>query len=92
MLDVCRSAEYVTESPKPPTQDKVKEDSELQLIAAEMNLSETAFLTERNNNFATADTFGLRWLTPTAESRLCGHATLASCKALRASCVSCRCL
>ena len=57
-----------------------------------MNLSETAFLTERNNDFASADTFGLRWLTPTAESRLCGHATLASCKALRASCVSYLCL
>lgn len=47
-------------------------DSLMQSIAFEMNLSETAFLTERN------DGFGLRWFTPKAEVELCGHATLAS--------------
>ena len=41
-------------------------------IAREMNLSETAFLVRQ------ADGFGLRWFTPAAEVRLCGHATLAS--------------
>ena len=44
----------------------------LQSIAAENNLSETAFLV-RND-----DGFDLRWFTPTTEVALCGHATLAS--------------
>lgn len=43
-------------------------------IAAELNLSETAFL-ERYEN-ADAD-FRLRWFTPAMEVDLCGHATLA---------------
>ena len=48
------------------------EDNILQSIAAENNLSETAFLV-RND-----DGFDLRWFTPTTEVSLCGHATLAS--------------
>ena len=44
----------------------------LQAIAAENNLSETAFLV-RN-----AIGFDLRWFTPLTEVALCGHATLAS--------------
>ncbi len=46
---------------------------EMQLIAREMNVSETAFLSESQ----TAD-FDLRWFTPTIEVNLCGHATVAS--------------
>lgn len=41
-------------------------------IAAEMNLSETAFL------FPEKDGYNLRWFTPEAEVELCGHATLAT--------------
>jgi PhzF family phenazine biosynthesis protein len=41
-------------------------------VAREMNLSETAFLVPKE------DGFNLRWLTPTVEVELCGHATLAS--------------
>ena len=52
--------------------DKWIDDRQLQSIAAENNLSETAFLV-RNN-----DGFDLRWFTPTTEVALCGHATLAS--------------
>lgn len=48
----------------------------MQAVAAEMNLSETAFLLRR------ADGFDLRWFTPTTEVPLCGHATLASAHAL----------
>jgi PhzF family phenazine biosynthesis protein len=48
----------------------------MQSVAAEMNLSETAFVTP-----AGAD-FGLRWFTPTVEVPLCGHATLASAHVL----------
>jgi PhzF family phenazine biosynthesis protein len=44
----------------------------LQLVAREMNLSETAFLHPEN------DGYRLRWFTPTVEVDLCGHATLAS--------------
>jgi len=44
----------------------------MQNVAREMNLSETAFLVPQ------ADGFDLRWFTPAAEVRLCGHATLAS--------------
>ena len=49
-----------------------KSDSWMQAIAAEMNLSETAFLIKQD------DGFSLRWFTPVAEVDLCGHATLAS--------------
>lgn len=42
-------------------------------LAAEMNLSETAFVTPGGDGV-----FGLRWLTPEVEVDLCGHATLAS--------------
>ena len=48
------------------------DDRQLQSIAAENNLSETAFLV-RND-----DGFDLRWFTPITEVALCGHATLAS--------------
>src|ERR1043165_520750 len=44
----------------------------LQNVAAEVNLSDTAFLVANDNGF------DLRWFTPTAEVDLCGHATLAS--------------
>ena len=44
----------------------------MQSVAAEMNLSETAFLRRD------ADGFRLRWFTPAAEVALCGHATRAS--------------
>ena len=44
----------------------------MQSIAAENNLSETAFFVKKN------DFFELRWFTPEIEVDLCGHATLAS--------------
>jgi predicted PhzF superfamily epimerase YddE/YHI9 len=49
-----------------------REDSWMQNVAREMNLSETAFLQKRG------DGFNLRWFTPANEVDLCGHATLAS--------------
>lgn len=49
----------------------------MQNVAAEMNLSETAFLTKRSDA-----AFDLRWFTPSVEVDLCGHATLASAHAL----------
>lgn len=52
-------------------------DKEMQLIANEMNLSETAFIL----NSDTAD-FRIRWFTPKKEVLFCGHATVASLHAL----------
>ena len=46
---------------------------EKRLIANEMNLSETAFISKSKK----AD-YKLRWFTPTTEVKLCGHATIAS--------------
>jgi predicted PhzF superfamily epimerase YddE/YHI9 len=46
-------------------------DEVLQQIAAENNLSETAFLSTNT------EPYGLRWFTPEVEVDLCGHATLA---------------
>ncbi len=50
----------------------------MRLVAREMNLSETAFLHRLNDD----DAYALRWLTPTIEVDLCGHATLASAHVL----------
>jgi PhzF family phenazine biosynthesis protein len=52
--------------------DRWLPDQTMQAIAAENNLSETAFFVPA------ADGFDLRWFTPTVETDLCGHATLAS--------------
>jgi PhzF family phenazine biosynthesis protein len=46
---------------------------EMQLIAKEMNLAETAFIGKSDK----AD-YHLRWFTPAVEVELCGHATIAS--------------
>jgi PhzF family phenazine biosynthesis protein len=51
----------------------------MQAVAAEMNLSETAFVHALDDK---AGRFGLRWFTPTVEVDLCGHATLASAHVL----------
>ena len=48
------------------------EDSLLQALAEENNLSETAFFVPAGNGFR------LRWFTPVREVDLCGHATLAA--------------
>ncbi|EIM72841.1 phenazine biosynthesis protein PhzF family [Nitritalea halalkaliphila LW7] len=54
-------------------------DAQLQAIAAANNLSETAFvlpIAPEEGRFA------LRWFTPTAEVKLCGHATLSAAHVL----------
>lgn len=56
--------------------DARRPDTWMQCVAAEMNLSETAFVERRDG------VFSLRWFTPAAEVALCGHATLASAHAL----------
>ena len=49
-----------------------RDASWMQAVAAEMNLSETAFVRRLDEGFE------LRWFTPAIEVDLCGHATLAS--------------
>jgi PhzF family phenazine biosynthesis protein len=49
----------------------------MQRVAAELNLSETAFACARPDS-----DWDLRWFTPTVEVDLCGHATLATAHAL----------
>ncbi len=49
-------------------------DATMQLLARENNLAETAFFVP----MAEANSWHLRWFTPTTEVDLCGHATLAT--------------
>lgn len=55
--------------------DKWLDGDLMQAIAAENNLSETAFTVPSESDGAD---FDLRWFTPTAEVEMCGHATLAA--------------
>jgi len=52
--------------------DEPQSERWMQQVAAEMNLSETAFIEQG------AEHYELRWFTPIAEIDLCGHATLAT--------------
>jgi PhzF family phenazine biosynthesis protein len=52
--------------------DEWLSDSVMKQIAAENNLSETAFFVKEG------DRYHIRWFTPTVEVNLCGHATLAA--------------
>jgi PhzF family phenazine biosynthesis protein len=56
--------------------DKWLPDSVMQNIAFENNLSETAFLINKDGEYH------IRWFTPTVEVDLCGHATFATFYAL----------
>ena len=51
-------------------------EATMQAIAAEFNLSETAFVRPEDENWK------IRWFTPTTEINLCGHATLAAAHVL----------
>lgn len=52
--------------------DKWPEEKWMMQVAAENNLSETAFVVKEDNRYR------LRWFTPGTEVELCGHATLAA--------------
>lgn len=52
--------------------ERPMQDEELQQIAFELGVSETAFVRR------VGDQWSLRWFTPTVEVDLCGHATLAT--------------
>ena len=66
------SSELFTGNPAAVIFSDLNDDGLMQKIAAENNLSETAFInTESDINH-------IRWFSPTTEVNLCGHATLAS--------------
>ena len=52
--------------------ESARDPSWMQKVAAEMNLSETAFVQRKHDHFE------LRWFTPLVEADLCGHATLSA--------------
>src|SRR5437762_2159261 len=58
-----------------------RDDAWMRNVAREMNLSETAFL-HPNGARTNRDGYRLRWLTPSVEVDLCGHATLAAAHVL----------
>lgn len=58
--------------------EPARDDAWRQRLAADFNLSETAFVRPLAEG-----RFGLRWFTPKVEVDLCGHATLATTRALR---------
>ncbi|XP_074573862.1 uncharacterized protein LOC141830313 [Curcuma longa] len=66
-------------------EDVAAGDEWMQSVAGEFNISETAFLSravdvesDSQTNGACGHRFHLRWFTPVAEVKLCGHATLAA--------------
>ena len=57
--------------------DRPADPEWMQAVGREMNLSETAFLVQRDDG-----DWDLRWFSPTVEVDLCGHATLAGAHVL----------
>ncbi|KAG6760002.1 hypothetical protein POTOM_036501 [Populus tomentosa] len=57
-----------------------KDEKWLQAVAVEFNISQTGYLTPITTDIAVTSNprFRLRWFTPVAEVKLCGHATLAA--------------
>lgn len=59
--------------------DEEIEEKYMKLIAAEMNLSETAFVLPIDKE---TNLYSLRWFTPEVEVSLCGHGTIGTSKVL----------
>jgi trans-2,3-dihydro-3-hydroxyanthranilate isomerase len=82
LIDVCQIDAFTDEpfrgNPAGVVYSDDLTEEDMQLIAREFNVSETAFISKSNE----AD-FNLRWFTPTVEVKLCGHATVASIHYLR---------
>ncbi|PIN22801.1 putative PhzC/PhzF-type epimerase [Handroanthus impetiginosus] len=60
--------------------EEERDEEWLQGVAREFNISETCYLNRLSDesNAGSIPGFGLRWFTPVAEVKLCGHATLAA--------------
>ncbi|CAL5427769.1 unnamed protein product [Camellia sinensis] len=68
-------------------EEEERDEEWLQAVASEFNVSQTGYLTritesesetQDSSNSTTSRRFHLRWFTPVAEVKLCGHATLAA--------------
>ena len=77
LIDVCQIDAFTDEAFLGNPAGVVYSDEliteEMQFIAREFNVSETAFISKSNEA-----NFNLRWFTPKVEVKLCGHATIAS--------------
>jgi len=77
LIDVCQIDVFTDEPFQGNSAGVVYSDEltkeEMQLIAREFNVSETAFISKSSET-----DFNLKWFTPTVEVKLCGHATIAS--------------
>jgi len=77
LIDVCQIDAFTDEPFQGNSAGVVYSDEltkeEMQLIAREFNVSETAFISKSSET-----DFNLQWFTPTVEVKLCGHATIAS--------------
>ena len=77
LIDVCQIDAFTDEPFQGNSAGVVYSDEltkeEMQLIAREFNVSETAFISKSSET-----DFNLKWFTPTVEVKLCGHATIAS--------------
>ncbi|XP_031258338.1 uncharacterized protein LOC116116410 [Pistacia vera] len=63
--------------------DEDRDEDWLQSVALEFNISETCYLTPITHSESDSPPrFRLRWFTPVAEFKLCGHATLAAAHSL----------
>ncbi|PIN25870.1 putative PhzC/PhzF-type epimerase [Handroanthus impetiginosus] len=60
--------------------EEERDEEWLQAVAREFNISETCYLTRLSDesNAESIPRFRLRWFTPVAEVKICGHATLAA--------------
>jgi len=77
LIDVCQIDAFTDEAFRGNPAGVVYSDEltkeEMQFIAREFNVAETAFISKSNEA-----NFNLRWFTPKVEVKLCGHATVAS--------------
>ena len=76
VVDAFTSAPFSGNPAAVCVSDESRDETWMQLVAREMNLSETAFLHPIKGGWS------LRWFTPKVEVTLCGHATLASAAVL----------
>lgn len=72
VVDAFSSAPFAGNPAAVIVLDKALPDAMMQSIAAENNLSETAYVIPEQGGWR------IRWFTPTVEIDLCGHATLAA--------------
>jgi len=77
LIDVCQIDAFTDEAFRGNPAGVVFSDDlsteEMQFIAREFNVAETAFISKSSEA-----NFNLRWFTPKVEVKLCGHATIAS--------------